>query len=365
MRIWFTASVASARHNSMHRSMNMLAAELRSYGHTVKLYLMSPGRRKSRKLFIPAMLYRYLFLFWRRPHWIITHPSDGLLFAIISRQLFKRTRVALFGPGRVERIIDLEHRLPASLVAAPTVWHLRLIKKALLRLSIRESALCICSTVDEARWLQGRYRAARGKTIVIPTGVRQVRHPYWPLQQDFPPSFLMTGRFTWKMNLEYGIELFRRLLSVNNTARLFIVGCGPLSEQKKRLLFPLGDAVFTVENESPEKMYRWYESCPFMLVPSRYEESRPEIILEAQLRGCIVFASDIPPVRECITPGVNGFIISGVNPVADAALLTDVIGSRETILRIGNAAAGKASRQSVKRQGKRLLRALSATVNTS
>ena len=79
----------------------------------------------------------------------------------------------------------------------------------------------------------------------------------------------------------------------------------------------------------------------------------------------MVFAADIPPVRECIASGVNGFIISGVNPVGDTDLLLRVIGNRDLLVRTGYAAWRQASRRNIRRQGTRLLRTLVRTMKRS
>jgi glycosyltransferase involved in cell wall biosynthesis len=168
----------------------------------------------------------------------------------------------------------------------------------------------------------------------------------------------MVGGFTWKKNLEYGVELFRRFLEIEPAARLFIVGYGQLPEQKRRYLFSLGDAVFTVESEAPGKMERWYESCPMLLFPSRYEGGRPFTILEAQSRGCIVFATDIASTRECIISGVTGFFLAGVNPVADVNLIETTYRNPDVMHTIGKNAWRKAMRNRSQRQGKRCARIL-------
>lgn len=358
MRIWFAASISPSAFGGIHRSMNQLASELRRYGHSTEIIYAPPHHTRHPLHFAFTLAIKLLFLFWRRPHWIIARSSDGLVSAFFVRMLAMKTKVALHSHGWEERVTGIERRLPSGLITNPTTWRGRLIGFFLLRLALKKSALCICGTIDETRWIRDKYPPARSKTTVIPNGIVPGNKPFWPLQPAYPPSLLMVGGFTWKKNLEYGIELFRRLLESEPSARLFIVGCGMLSSQKQRLLFTLGDAVFTVESETPAKMGRWYESCPMLLFPSRYEGGRPFTILEAQNRGCTVFASDIPSVRECITPGVNGFILSGVNPVADAAMIRSVCGNPDLIRQIGQSAWKKAKRNSLERQGKRLVRIL-------
>lgn len=358
MRIWLAASISPNAYGGVYRSMQTLASEFRRYGHKTELFFAHPDRKQHWLRFSFALALRLFFLFWRRPHWIIARSADGFYSASLVRFLHMKTRVALHSHGWEERVNELERRLPSSLVTNPTTWRARLIGFRLLRKMITKSSIVICGTVDETRWLKKRYPSLQSKMYLISNGVKATYKPFWPDQEERPPSYLMVGGFTWKKNIEYGLELFRRILEIESGARLFLVGFGSMPEQKKRLLFPLGDAVFTVDIESPEKMYRWYESCPILLFPSRYEGGRPFTILEAQSKGCVVFASDIAANRECIVPGINGYLLSGANPVADATFIHSVITNNDLMKKIGLAAWKKATRNRMQRQGQRCIRLL-------
>lgn len=358
MRFWFAASISPFAFGGIHRSMNSLAQELRHYGHSVSIYYALPKKKRPKLRFALALALKLVMVFWARPHWIIARSSDGFFAAFVARLFRMKTRVALHNHGWEERVTELEQRLPAALVNNPTTWRGRLLGAALLRATLNYASLCICGTINEAAWVKKRYPGAGKKLAVIPNGILQEREPYWCKAAERPPSFLLVGGFTWKKNMEYGIEVFRRFLEHEPAARLFIVGCGDLPEDKKRLLFSLGDAVFTVESERPEKMARWYESCPILLFPSRYEGGRPFTVLEAQSRGCTVFTTDIPALRECIHDGKTGFVLTGVNPVADAARIDMVYRNAALANTVGLHAWKKAARHRIQRQGQRLMRIL-------
>jgi len=356
MRFWFAASISPTAFGGIHRSMNVLAAELRHYGHTTTVYYARPGKEQYKFRFAFSLAIKLLLSLWGRPHWIIARSTDGLFCAFVAKLFRMKTRVALHNHGWEERVSRLERRLPAALVNNPTTWRARFIGFMLLRLTLKYSYLCISGTIGEARWIANRYPQMRRKLTVIPNGVDPQRDAFWVRQPERPPSFLLVGGFTWKKNLEYGVEVFRRFLADEPAARLFIVGCGSLPESRKQLLLPLGDAVFTVESEIPEKMSRWYETCPMLLFPSRYEGGRPFTVLEAQSRGCMVFAADIPAVRECIDHGKTGFMLSGVNPTADAAFIASVYQNRELGAEVARAAWHKSLRNRSQRQGQRLIK---------
>lgn len=356
MRIWLAASIAPSSYGGVHRSINKLADTLRVCGHTVDIIYARPQREHHVFRFSLRIARQLLLTFWRRPDWIIARSTDGVASLLLIGIFKLKTRIALHSHGWEERVYEVERRLPSSLITNPTTWRGRIFRFALLRFTLKHATLCICGTIDESRWLQSRRKttlSARGKIAVIPNGVSVEKRPFWPEQEVLPPSFLIVGGFTWKKNIEYGIELFRRFLEHEEAARLFIVGCGTLTKEKKSLLYTLGDAVFTVESETPEKMARWYETCPMLLSPSRYEGGRSLAIIEAQNRGGVVFASDIPASRECITDGINGVLLSCVNPVRDVQLLESYYRNQLLMKTIGMAAWKKASRNSWQRQGSR------------
>ncbi|MCX7726455.1 MAG: glycosyltransferase family 4 protein [Chitinispirillaceae bacterium] len=358
MRIWFASSISKYSWGGVYRSITLLASEIRKYGHKVEIFFAREGK-ESRKLGFSLMLaMRLLLQFWKRPDWIIARSWDGFFSLHIAKLFQLNTKFCLYSHGWEERVSLIEERLPPAIITNPTTWKAKLIGFSLLRNALKKSSLCICGTIDEAKWLRKRYKKYATKIVVVPNGVIPFEKPFWTDKDYYPPSFLMIGGFTWKKNLEYGIELFRRILEKEPSARLFLIGCGNIPENKKGLFFNLKDSVFTVDKENPEKMIRWYETCPFLILPSRYEGGRPFSILEAFSRGCIVFASDIPSIRECIIPYVNGFLLSGINPIADVNLILKVYKNKELMKRIGFYAWRKSLRNSIYRQGKRLLRNL-------
>ena len=217
MRIWFAASIPSSAYGSVHRSMKQLAFELRRYGHTTEIFFAHPRKNPSWFRFSIGLALRLFFFFWKRPQWIIARSSDGLISLVITRLFRMKTRIALQNYGWEERINELERRLPSSLVLFPTPWQTRSFGFLLLRYMLKKISLCICGTVDEARWLRNRYPAIQNKLSIVPNGVTSVTKPFWPMQSEFPPSFLMVGRFTWKKamrnrTLRQGNRCIRTLL---------------------------------------------------------------------------------------------------------------------------------------------------------
>jgi glycosyltransferase involved in cell wall biosynthesis len=360
MRIWFAAAQKSDAFGGVHRSMSSLAGALRKEGHTVALYWNSRSGRRGQLAFMLLLLLRLLAAVFWRPDWIVARSSDGLFCALARRLGLVKTRVAIHSHGWEEKAYAVEKRLPRSVVTNPTTLKPRLVRFPLLRLALSCADACICGTVEEARWIGQRYRKRRRKIHVVPNGVDRPPLPLWPEQGDWPPSFLVVGGFTWKKNIEYALELFRRIFSSLPEARLFCVGTGPVPRRLKTLTDGLGDALFLVEREAPHKMFRWYETCPFLISASRYEGGRSLAILEAQAHGMVAFASAIPSSRELIRDGRNGVLLSGCDVDFDAGKIIRTCSDSGLCKALGSAAYRGSLRQSWERQTGRLLRVLKA-----
>jgi glycosyltransferase involved in cell wall biosynthesis len=359
MRIWFAAAQQRDTFGGVYRSVFSLAETLKKQGHEVKIFWCRREGRQQTFFFSLQLLLRLLGSFFWRPHWIIARSSDGLFCALASRLgLAGRTRVALHSHGWEEKVYSVEKRLPHSLLSNPTTWRARVFRFPLLRATLASAHCCICGTLDEARYVAARYPRHARKVHMVANGVEKTAQPFWPSQKERPPSFLIVGGFTWKKNVEYGIELFRSVLASLPEARLFIVGTRHIPPSKQRLIDSLGDAVYVVEREHPKKMFRWYETCPFLIATSRYEGGRSLAILEAQNRGMVVFASAIPSSKEIIHDGRNGVLLSGCAVFRDTARVIEICKTNEQCLAIGTAAWRSASRQGWERQSHRLIRIL-------
>lgn len=359
MRIWFAAAQQRDTFGGVYRSVFSLAETLKKQGHEVKIFWCRREGKRQTFFFSVQLLLRLLFSFFWRPHWIIARSSDGLLCALASRiGLAAGTRVALHSHGWEEKVYDFEKRLPQSVLSHPTTWKARVFRFPLLRATLAFADCCICGTVEEARSVAARYPRHSRKVHVVANGVEKTPAAFWPSQKERPPSFLIVGGFTWKKNVEYGIELFRAVLAAIPEARLFIVGTRNIPPSKQKLIDSLGDAVYVVEREHPKKMFRWYETCPFLVSPSRYEGGRSLAILEAQNRGMVVFASAIPSSKEVVRDGINGFLLSGCAVDRDSTRIIETCRNNDLCIKIGGAAWRSAGRQSWDRQAQRLVRVL-------
>jgi glycosyltransferase involved in cell wall biosynthesis len=357
MRIWFATAQKKETFGGVHRSVESLGEGLARRGHTVETFWASHEGGRSHYSFMLRLGARLLLSAFRQPRWIIARSSDGLVCAVLSRLGLTKTRVAIYSHGWEEKVYETEKRLPRAVISSPTTWKARFFRFPLLRAALALADLCLCGTIEEARYVAARYPRHRAKIKVVPNGVERLPVPFWPSRHGVPSSFLIVGGFTWKKNIEYGLELFKRVLvelPQAREARLFCVGTGPLPPHAQRIVNELGDSIFIVERERPELMSRWYETCPFLISTSRYEGGRSLALLEAQNRGMVVFASDIPSTREMIHDGKNGILLCGCDLSRDSALVVKTCTDFERCRSIGAAAWRSAGRQRWERQAERL-----------
>lgn len=359
MRIWFAAAQPRDTFGGVYRSVFSLAETLKKQGHEVRIFWCRRAGKRPAFFFSLQLFLRLLISVFRRPHWVVARSSDGLFCAMASRiGIVRGTRVALHSHGWEEKVFEVERRLPRSVLLHPTTWKARLFRFPLLRATLSLAHCCICGTVEEARYVASRYPRQAQKIAVVANGVEKTQTPFWPSQNERPPSFLIVGGFTWKKNIEYGLSLFRSVHNALPEARLFIVGTRYISPSKQKLLDELGDAVYVVEREHPKKMFRWYETCPFLLSTSRYEGGRSLALLEAQNRGGVVFATAIPSTREFIRDNTTGVLLSGCDVDRDSARIIETCTDVERCAEIGRAAWRSAGRQSWDRQARRLVKTL-------
>lgn len=358
MKIWFAASIPKTSFGGVKRSIVNLSEYLQTKGNQVKIIYSSKWDKGNYLLYSVKLGIMLLLNIWKQPDWIIARSTDGFFCSLLVKLLHLRTRVALYNHGWEEKVLEVEKRLPQNLINNPTGWTSYVLRLPLLRANLLLSDICICGTIEEARWIGKKYKSTNNKIRVIPNGIDVPEEPYWPGQNSFPLNFLMIGGFTWKKNLDYGLRLFEKIREREKEAKLYIVGTGKISDEKKRVIAESDESLVVKEVESPQNMTHWYKTCPFLLFPSRYEGGRAFSVLEAQAMGAVVFVSDIPSNREFICDQRNGIIISGTDTDEDCSRIKNVCFIQQKIKNIGVSAWENAKRHSKERQGNRLLRIL-------
>jgi glycosyltransferase involved in cell wall biosynthesis len=303
MKIWLIAHIAPDSRGGVARSMHSLAEGLRQRGHIISLFYASPLTKSNYLLFAIAITFKYLMSLINPPDVIIARSTDGAGAFALVRLLKRKTHCILHSHGWEEHAYTFEQRLSSTCITSPTTYKSRLIRFPLLRATLALSHTCISGTLYEARWIKEHYPERSHKSNYIGNGTDTLKHSALVERDLSMPHFLTVGGRTWKKNIELSLSIFAAIHTRIPAARLTVIGTQQHSTDP---LLPSNSITYLPVVE-PSDMAYWFQQCPFLIAPSRYEGGHPFTILEAMAHGCIVFASSCFSHREIIRDTINGF----------------------------------------------------------
>ena len=177
------------------------------------------------------------------------------------------------------------------------------------KLTIRLPADIIHTVSDSTKKDLIKYKA-KSKIVVIPNIVNLSFYDKLKLNKSYEDYVLFVGRLAFNKNLNVVISSFAKVVEKVPSAKLIIVGTGPMLDEWKKIVFNLGlkeNVVFTGYISQHEKMELWSKSAALIL-PS-ITEGLPTVVLESFAMSTPVIVSDIDPHREIIDDGLDGFLI--------------------------------------------------------
>jgi glycosyltransferase involved in cell wall biosynthesis len=161
------------------------------------------------------------------------------------------------------------------------------------------------------------------KTIYY--GIRALRSENSVRSEDIP-TIIMVARFSEQKDQNTLIQAFQAVRKTGLSARLLLVGTGPLLGASRALVHQLGldkDVVFTGDRHDVPELLA--QSNIFAL--TTHYEGLPISILEAMRAGLPVVATDVDGIPEQVTHSETGFLVPhrSVQHVAQGllALITD------------------------------------------
>jgi glycosyltransferase involved in cell wall biosynthesis len=116
---------------------------------------------------------------------------------------------------------------------------------------------------------------------------------------------LFVGRLSAEKGVDLAISAWKRL--ANDGLRLTVIGDGPEYEALASLA--AGTGVQLVGRLSPDQVRKKMIEARCLLVPSRWFESQPLVILEALAAGLPVMATDWPPIRSILESMPRGALV--------------------------------------------------------
>lgn len=155
-----------------------------------------------------------------------------------------------------------------------------------------------------------------------------LRQRQWPAE-----AFVVLGIMKWTLR-EDPLTLvcaFQQLLSQCPSARLILVGDGPLRESVQEAIAPLGAAVHTPGYVAYSQLPSWYARADVFVHPAP-DEPWGVSVLEALACGLpVITATGVGAAAEVITPGENGAMFTNGEAPELTALLADMARNPEAL----------------------------------
>ena len=158
------------------------------------------------------------------------------------------------------------------------------------------------------------------KVVVLPQGLPVKDFPFVlraPPQAGGELKVLSVGRFHRDKGQAYSLLALLRLLRNGCKVHWYFVGVGPDLDRLKSLAARLGIAshVSFLNGISAATLSTLYHECHLFVLGSTdsgrgdHVETQGVVLQEAQASGCIPIASNVGGIPECITDGVDGFLV--------------------------------------------------------
>ena len=275
---------------------------------------VSYGRRKPLPFFLehPWLMFAFeypwlmlafaLFVFRRRPQWIVVTDTNRL-FAALLGALVPGVRLAVWEhfplSVRMTRARERMTRRVAGILA-----------ERIVTLTGRDTALYV------------KHYSRSDRVAAIPNIVRL------PAQTgvDRRQEILAVGRLSPQKGFDFLLQAWLLASEKLPGWSLRIMGEGPMRDQLLQLTTSLGIESTVFFESFASDPYPFYSNCGIFVLSSRWE-GLPTVLMEAMVCGAPCISFDCPNgPRELIRNGVNGILLPPENIDALA----------EAIVRLGN-----------------------------
>ena len=255
--------------------------------------------KKVRAVLVPFLFVSMFFMLWSYhkkfdfvlSNWII---PQGIIHAMFSD---KYIQVGLGGD-----------------VTALNKGIFRILKEK----CINKSEYITVVSKDLKQFLIENYKTEEDKIEVIPMGVNltkftpanRVRNCF---NQNDKKTILFVGRLVEKKGAEYLIQAMKGL-----SAKLIIVGDGPLKEKLLKIANETGADIDFVGPKNKNELQSMYASCdifclPAVLAKDGDKDGTPVALIEAMASGAVPVGTDVGGVGEVIVDNINGLKVKERN----------------------------------------------------
>jgi glycosyltransferase involved in cell wall biosynthesis len=148
---------------------------------------------------------------------------------------------------------------------------------------------------------------------------------------------LTVGRLAPGKGLEDLIQAAGMISKRGNKVKFLIVGDGPLREPLERQTAANRlerQVILKGHISNRSELVELYRKADLFVFPSHHE-GLPTVILEAMACGCPVLATEVGALPQVVTDGANGRLLPPGQPHRLADLIGSLLGSPETLSRMG------------------------------
>jgi glycosyltransferase involved in cell wall biosynthesis len=178
--------------------------------------------------------------------------------------------------------------------------------------------------------------------VVIPNGMDLAEYNFHNIKVTYEGFILFIARLVFNKNLNTVIESFAKVVEKIPSAKLIVVGDGPMRKEWEKMVIGLNlsQNIIFVGFISQEKKMTLLSKCSALVLPS-FVEGFALTPLEAFAMGKPVLLSNIPPSHELVDDGVDGFILPPHDPSKWSEKIFLILSNRQLAEKMGQCARRK------------------------
>lgn len=246
-----------------------------------------------------------------RPDIVQANASDTLKYAVMSKYMFRWKAPLIYRNA-----------------SAPSFYMKSAVSRSLNAFLLRKVDLIISVSQASLKDLNNLFPFTKNKSLVIPVGVEKKElnkdsQSKSPFRNEDAFNLVHIGSFTREKNHLGLIRIFKKILALDNTVHLNLIGSGPLFSEVKNEVNQMGlgsKVEFLGDMEDPQI---FLIHSDVLLLPSLVE-GLPGVILEAMYNKTPVVAYDVGGVSEVIEHDKTGKLIQFNNEDAFCDAILDL-----------------------------------------
>lgn len=261
---------------------------------------------------------------------------EGWMLLAGLRLVFGRDVKVLWHSNGVELNADRYAFQPSRGIRG---WYRKATRGIFFPWFMRNVDMAVCVSEFDRSFLIDSCEVAPSRTLVIPNGVPEQYH-------DLPPTaekgkeILFCGPWTWRKGSDVVGRDLPTFLDKYGDWKLNVVA---EEGNAREIVECFRTCIDRVKLHAPmprDRLIKLYDSCTFVIVPSRYE-SFGLVIVEAMARGAAVIATRTG-IAESLKCGEDLFILHDLSAGCLAARLEELVVRRDKVLAVMQLARARA-----------------------